>query len=205
MDARPFLALSLAFCSVLGTASCGGSLKHVSDITPSVAGSLSRIWVLDEQASDDPAEAMAGARPGPEAAGPGQAGRGAGSGGNPEAARALGRLATVVPRRLEVSLSDSAVVVTYPHEEPWLLPFGEQVKRKLGEGVDVEAKAEWKDGLLSVTRKVSGAGSLKETFHPSSNGERLTVAVELTMGQRGGVAFRRVYQPDGASRGAPPR
>jgi hypothetical protein len=114
-------------------------------------------------------------------------------------------MATVVPRRLEVSLSDSAVVVTYPHEEPWLLPFGEGVKRKLGEGVEVEAKAEWKDGLLSVTRKVSGAGSLKETFHPSADGERLTVAVELSMGQRGGVEFRRVYQPEGASRGAPPR
>ena len=132
-------------------------------------------------------------------------GQGPGGGGEPEAAQALGRLATVVPRRLGLSLSDSAVEVSYPREEPWTLRFGQGVKRAEADGVEVEAKAEWKDGLLSVTRQVSGAGSLKETFHPTSDRHRLTVAVELIMGRMGKVEFRRVYRPEGATPGEPSR
>jgi hypothetical protein len=240
MSVRPLLAVSLAFGAALAAASCGGGPKHVAEITPAVAGSVSGIWVLNEQESDDPEEAMAAGRPGRAGAGPeggppqgggrrpagggmpggrgGMPGEGPGGGvsgqrpggrpggsGNAAAAQTLHRMATVVPRRLELSFSDSAVVVTYPREEPWLLPFGEGVKRKTAEEVEVEGKAEWKDGLLAVTRKVSGAGSVTETFYPTPDRHRLTVSVAYTMGQMGEVEFRRVYQPEAATQRVPPR
>ncbi len=221
---------ALAF-AVLVSASCAGGTRHIGEITPAVSGTVSGIWVLNEAESDDPEEAMRSARPARDGAAPqggrrppsggGMPGGGrggmapgggmrsggqvSGRGGDPEAAQALGRMATVVPRRLGLTLSDSAVVLTYPREEPWILPFGQGVKREAAADVEVEAKAEWKGGLLSVTRQVSGAGSVKETFHATPDRHRLTVAVEFTMGRMGKVEFRRVYQPEGTMSGEPPR
>jgi len=240
MSVRPVPVAPLALFAVLAAASCGGGPKHVNEITPAVAGSVSGSWVLNEQESDDPEQAIAAGRSGRAGAGPeggppqgggrppgggggvpggggtrgGAPGAGIGGArpggrpggsGNPAAAQVLHRMASVVPRRLEISLTDSAVVVTYPREDPWLLPFGQGVKRKSGEDVDVEGKAEWRDGLLTVTRTVSGAGSVTETFHPTPDRHRLTVSVAYTMGRLGQVEFRRVYQPQGAPPGAPRR
>lgn len=116
------------------------------------------------------------------------------------------RMATVPPRRLELSVSDSAVVVSYPREEPWLLPFGSDVKREAADSVEVAARADWENGRLVVSRRVSGGGSVTETFMPSVDGKRLTVDVEVAMGSgRGGTEFQRVYEPEGATRGGPPR
>lgn len=236
----PSLLLGAAVAlAALATAACGGAPKHIDEITPVVAGSISGAWALNEDESDDPDQAAPEAGPGRGGAGarggmPGRGGMppgggmpggrggmpGAGPGGgmgprgggrrpagasNPEAAQVLRRMVSVAPRRLELALSDSAVVVTYPREDAWVLPFGKGVKRKEGEGVEVETKAEWKEGLLSVTRKVSGAGSVRETFYPTADRHRLTVSVELAMGDRGAVEFRRVYQPEGKQQGGPAR
>jgi len=104
-------------------------------------------------------------------------------------------MAMVAPRRVELSLSDSAVVVSYPREGSWLLLFGTDVKRAVSDSVEVTARSDWENGRLVVTRKVSGGGALTETFMPSADGSRLTVAVELATGApRGGIEFHRVYE-----------
>jgi hypothetical protein len=106
-------------------------------------------------------------------------------------------MATGAPRSLEISLADSLVVLGFPREEPWLLPFGGDVERALAEEVKVKARAEWEEGRLVVTRTVAGGGSVIETFMPSVDGKRLTVAVEFLPRGRPGVEFRRVYEARG--------
>lgn len=134
--------------------------------------------------------------------GGGRAGGRRGSGGmapparlSPEAMMILRRMATVAPRRLEIALSDSSVVVSAPREEPWMLLFGEKTKRMMPDSVEVEARAEWEEGRVVVTRKVSGGGEVTETYMPSLDGSRMVVAVTFSPGGRGGVEFRRVYYP----------
>lgn len=120
-------------------------------------------------------------------------GGGARGGGNPEALRTLMRLVTVPPRRLAVALSDSLVKVGYTAQDVWVLPFGEKVKRNLGDDMTLEAKAEWDNDRLVVRRSVSGGGSVTETYMPSADGRRLTVMVEMSGGPGGGFEVRRVY------------
>jgi hypothetical protein len=103
------------------------------------------------------------------------------------------RLVTVPPRHLQVALSDSLVTVGYTAQDVWVLPFGDKVKRDLGDDLTVEAKAEWDDGRLVVRRSVSGGASITETYMPSADGTKLTVAVEMSGGPGGGFEFRRVY------------
>ena len=114
-------------------------------------------------------------------------------GADPAAMRAALRLVTVAPRRLDLTLSDSLVTLGYTPQDVWVLPFGDKVKRDLGEGLTVEAKAEWDNGRLVVRRSVSGGASITETYMPSADGAKLTVAVEMSGGPGGGFAFQRVY------------
>jgi hypothetical protein len=98
---------------------------------------------------------------------------------------------------LDVVLTDSAATVTYPDEDPWVLPFGKTVERKIDDDVSIEAKAEWVNERLVVTRSVSGGGAIRETFEPALDGARLIVDVDTSMGggPRGGGEFQRVYYP----------
>ena len=132
---------------------------------------------------------------------PGAGGRGGMQGragrADPETMRAAMRLVTVPPRRLDVALSDSLVTVGYTAQDVWVLPFGEKVKRDLGDEMTVEARSEWDEGRLRVRRSVSGGASITETYMPSADGMKLTVAVEVSGGPGGGFEFRRVYDRRG--------
>ena len=65
---------------------------------------------------------------------------------------------------------------------------------EMSEDVEVEARAQWENNRLILTRQVSGGGVVTETFMPSVDGKRLTVAVEFAPGGPGGVEFQRVYE-----------
>jgi len=113
--------------------------------------------------------------------------------------RATMRLVTVPPRHLEVSLSDSLVTLGYTAQDVWVLPFGKKVERDLGDDLTLEARADWENDRLVVKRSVSGGGSVIETYMPSMDGKRLTVAVELAGdGRGGGFEIRRVYDAGGS-------
>ena len=68
------LAGAVPVALTLTLASCGGSSRHIGEITPEVEDRLSGTWVLNAEESDDPAEAMAAARPAEGQ--PGRGGRG---------------------------------------------------------------------------------------------------------------------------------
>ncbi|GMV05573.1 MAG: hypothetical protein AMXMBFR53_18500, partial [Gemmatimonadota bacterium] len=140
-----------------------------------------------------------GGRPGGGRAGGRPTPGGGGGRMDAQAARALRRLAAVPPRTLEVTLTDSLVTLAPAGEDPWVLPLGEDVERELDAGVKVKARAEWENGRMIVTRSVDGGGWVRETYMPASDGRRLVVAVEVSMGGRGGIEFQRVYRPRGAS------
>jgi hypothetical protein len=119
---------------------------------------------------------------------------------NRAAMLAIRRIATIAPRTLDLSVNDSLVTLSIPREEPLVLPFGEKVKRQAADDVEIEAKAEWKEGRLVVTRSASGGGSVTETFMPSVDGRKLTVDVQLSLSRMGGdVEFQRVYDARGTT------
>lgn len=139
-------------------------------------------------------------------------GRGGGFGGgapssaprvNPAAMQASRRMMMAREEKLDVALTDSAAVVTYPGEEPWMLPFGKTVKRKVADDVTLSAKAEWDNERLVVTRSISGGGKVTETFEPGLDAGRLVVDVDVSMGSggRAGGGFQRVYYPAGSQPG----
>lgn len=220
---RTVFRLAAAVPLSLALVACGGGPKHIDDITPVVQGRLSGVWLLNAEESDDPQEAMTAARPQEGAQGrrvgggmspgsgrtggrggmPGAGGRPGPEGGRsreggngapkPEAVQAMRRLVTVPPRHMRLQLSDSSVTVAYAPEDVWVLAFGDKVKRDMGDGVELQARADWEEGRLVVSRSMSGGGSVTETYMPSVDGKKLTVVVETSMGGRGGVEFRRVY------------
>lgn len=112
--------------------------------------------------------------------------------------RAAMRLVNMPPRCLDVALSDSLVTVGYTAQDVWVLPFGEKVKRDLGDDMTLEARAEWDNGRLVVRRSVPGGASITETYMPSADGTKLTVAVEMSGSPGGGFEFRRVYDHQGS-------
>jgi len=216
--ALAFLALPAA----LALSACGGP-KHIGQITPVVTQRLDGAWMLNVDESEDVQEVMrrrgeeGGAPPeGGDRAGTRRPGEGGGfpgamggrgampSGGgmrrpsgarrmSPEAMRAMRELAQTTPTRIDIALTDSLVTMTWAGRPAWVLPFGKTVEREVGDDVKLEAKAEWVEERLVVSRRVAGGGGVTETFMPSVDGTQLTVDVDLSGGPVGGIEFQRVY------------
>lgn len=121
-------------------------------------------------------------------------GEGRSGGPNPEAMKALRQIAMTNPARLDVQLADSVVTLTYAGDaDPYILPFGQKVERKLSDDLTLETEASWEDGRVVVERSLEGSGSVREMFMPSVDGKRLVVDVAITGGLRGGIEFQRIY------------
>jgi hypothetical protein len=106
---------------------------------------------------------------------------------------ALHQMAVTIPTRMDLSLTDSLVTVTYAGQKPLALPFGEEVRRELSDSVTMVARADWDTGRLVVIRAVKDGGSITETYMPSVDGKRLTVDVEVEGLGPGGAEFQRVF------------
>lgn len=113
--------------------------------------------------------------------------------GDPKARHDLHTMAVTIPTRLDLSLTDSLVTVTYAGQEPLALPFGEDVEHQLPDSVALQARAEWDTGRLVIIRSVKDGGSITETYMPSVDGKRLTVDVEVDGLGPGGAEFQRVF------------
>lgn len=63
-------------------------------------------------------------------------------------------------------------------------------------GEDAEITAKWKDGSLSIERKLPPLGTVKETYWRDSATGELVLLVKVT-GSRlpRGIEMRRVYEP----------
>lgn len=163
---------------------------------------LSGRWRLNPEKSQE----MGESRPGDGADGrralpPLNAGRtrGVPSGGRPDAppdpAVLLGFLRPVLQVLIQqtdstIAISDaSGQLATYPTN-------GRKIREPQLIGEDVEITAKWKDGSLTIERKLPSLGTVKETYWLDPASRELVLQVKVS-GSRlpRGIEMRRVYEP----------
>ena len=125
--------------------------------------------------------------------------RGIPSGGRPEPEPdptvLLGFLRPVLQVRIQqtdtsIAISDaSGQLVNYP-------TTGRKIREPQLIGEDAEITAKWKDGSLTVERKLPSLGTVKETYWLDSATRELVLLVKVS-GSRlpRGIEMRRVYEP----------
>jgi hypothetical protein len=89
-----------------------------------------------------------------------------------------------------IAVSDaSGQLATYPTN-------GRKIREPQLIGEDAEITAKWKDGSLSIERKLPSLGTVKETYWRDSATGELVLLVKVS-GSRlpRGIEMRRVYEP----------
>lgn len=207
-------------------AACASSShpNAASQVTPRPA--IAGQWRLNPQESTTARDAMqrgrgeGEGRPGGGEGGgggfPGRRGMGGGGmrggggfrgGGMSDQSRARMRqtmeLANHAPTVLWIALTDSSVTFLDDAADTLMLPTnGHKVKEKVEDGGDVERKADWTNAGLVLEEKVSGGGSVTETYVRPSDGKELYVIVKVKMGRMPQpLEFRRVYEPADSAAG----
>lgn len=92
--------------------------------------------------------------------------------------------------------TDSTIVISDDASLPQTLYLdGRKVEEPLPGAESMYTTAKWKDGKLTVERKLGGSGSIREVYVLDAAKRRLTVDAKLTSGQlQGTLELRRVYQ-----------
>lgn len=91
--------------------------------------------------------------------------------------------------------NDSTIVISDDASLPLTLYLdGRKVEEPLPGAESMFTTAKWKDGKLTVERKLGGSGSIREVYVLDTDKRRLTVDARLTSGQlQGTLEVRRVY------------
>jgi hypothetical protein len=92
--------------------------------------------------------------------------------------------------------TDSTIVISDDASLPQTLYLdGRKVEEPLPGAESMFTIAKWKDGKLTVERKLGGSGSIREVYVLDAAKRRLTVDAKLTSGQlQGTLELRRVYE-----------
>lgn len=187
-----------------------GVAAHASAQSVSFAGS----WKLNKEASDDPQaklheateagprvstgmssggriRAGAGRIDGESGGGASAGGRGAGSLPGPDFGRAM-----YPAEIITVEQNDTILIIKSDRGLPDIVYLdGRKVEEPMPGSEPRITTAKWKDGKLTVERKLGGIGSMKEVFILDSARHRLVVEAKLTSAQLGRtVEVRRVYE-----------
>ncbi len=105
------------------------------------------------------------------------------------------------PAELELAQTDSTVIITFDtRAADTLYTDGRKIKRDFGEGQEIEIRARWDAGALSVERRLGDRIKLNERFVFSSQANQLFVITRLEIRGRGRgreMEFRRVYDSAG--------
>jgi hypothetical protein len=165
---------------------------------------LSGLWRLNPEKSQEMGESRSGNGQGYE----GQRGmppleagrtRGVPSGGRPEPAPdptvLLGFLRPVL--QVLIRQTDSTIAVSDASGQLATYPTnGRKIREPQLIGEDAEITAKWKDGSLSIERKLPSLGTVKETYWRDSATGELVLLVKVS-GSRlpRGIEMRRVYEP----------
>lgn len=165
---------------------------------------LSGLWRLNPDKSQEMGQGREGqgqeyeGRRGAPPMGAGRT-RGVPSGGRPEAAPDPAVLLTFLRPVLQVLIrqTDSTVAISDASGE--LVTYvtdGRKIREPQLIGQDVEITAKWKDGSLSIERKLPELGTVRETYtlDPATRELVLLVKVSGTRLPRG-IEMRRVYEP----------
>lgn len=101
------------------------------------------------------------------------------------------------PAQLIVEMSDSMIVIRDGGEIPQKIYLdGRTVQEPALTGPPVELTAKWKDGKLSVERKIGELDTMRETYSFDKKNNRLIVEAKVTSTtfQRP-LELKRVYDP----------
>lgn len=197
---RPSRRLTLLAAGLL-LAGCGGGPDMGSLSPADFFARFSGEWRTDSEAVDRAREMLRSRDrdPSPLIL-PGQSGGMAGgrSGGgrprvDPSTRRLAMQMATTFPERLTLLVRDTAVTVVGLHRSALVLPFGEDVKLRLG-AAELRARAKWDGSVLVVERRV-GLAAVVDRFEPVGHGHQLILTRELQLGRvdgaRADLAYRR--------------
>jgi len=196
-----------------------GILLIAASATPAAAQdvSLAGTWKLNPNASDNPAQKLqALLEKGPTVVsgmreGRGRPSTGAGRLDRPErgssgAASASAAGAAVMrsgpfarvmrpAAQMLVVQNDSTLIISDDASLPQTLYLdGRKVEEPLPGAESMFTTAKWKDGKLTVERKLGGSGSIREVYTLDSAKRRLTIEAKLTSGElQGTLEVKRVY------------
>lgn len=92
--------------------------------------------------------------------------------------------------------TDSTIVISDDASLPLTLYLdSRKVEEPMPGAESMYTTAKWKDGKLTVERKLGGSGSIREVYVLDAAKRRLTVDAKLTSGQlQGTLELRRVYE-----------
>lgn len=173
--------------------------------------SLSGTWKLNVKESDDPrvkiqeaTEADPAVRSGMGSGGrvrtgagriDGETGGGKGPGGVTSLPGADFARITRPAELIRVEQNDTIVVIKDERGLPQIFYLDERKVEEAGTSAEPNVTtAKWKDGKLTVDRKLPGTGSIREVYVLDAAGKRLVVDAKLTSTQLGKtVQIRRVY------------
>lgn len=185
--------------------------------------SLAGTWKLNRDASDDPMTKIKQAtekgptvvagmregrgriqtgaggldRPTDRSASGADAGAAGGGGGAAMAGMQSGEFGRVVRPAIQITVeqNDSVLIVRDDRMAPQILYLdGRKIEEPMPGAEPMVVTAKWKDGKLTVEKKLGGSGSLREVYTLDPAKHRMVVDCKLTSTQMGGtVDIRRVY------------
>jgi hypothetical protein len=123
---------------------------------------------------------------------------GARSNGNLVAMRNVMRVLSEERQRIVIRQTQDTVTFTFADRVP--IPYamnGKKNKRELPGLGEVETKAEWKDGLLNVERKLDGGVKIHDEFVHGPGSPRLIVNTTISGLAGHDVVYRTVYDQGG--------
>ena len=190
---------------LIATVMIGGVLQQEAKPQFSTTVSLmAGTWLLDEQLSEDPREAMrdamrggrggmrmggggppggggGGGRPGSGGGGrPGGGGAPGGGGGRPDPGAGGPGLGWATSNEIEITSKDPGLMMA---NETGLLRYvvadGLWVVRKLPDGSRAEIKSEWADGKLQITTAADRGFKSTETWEMLPEADRLVLILEI--------------------------
>ena len=190
---------------LIATVMIGGVLQQEAKPQFSTTVSLmAGTWLLDEQLSEDPREAMrdamrggrggmrmggggppggggGGGRPGSGGGGrPGGGGAPGGGGGRPDPGAGGPGLGWATSNEIEITSKDPGLMMA---NETGLLRYvvadGLWVERKLPDGSRAEIKSEWADGKLQITTAADRGFKSTETWEVLPEADRLVLILEI--------------------------
>ena len=106
----------------------------------------------------------------------------------------FGRVMRPSPQIIVVQ-TDTSIVISDDASLPMILYLdGRKVEEPMPGAESMVTTAKWKDGKLTVERKMGSTGSIREIFTMDPAKHRLTVEAKLTSAQlQGSMEIRRVY------------
>lgn len=184
---RQWLVAAVLFAA----AGAGPAIGQEAEESAGVSNGLAGDWSLNRALSDDPDDQLRNVRGGAQPPG----GRPPGGGGRPTDGSSL----DVIRRAAEgfgITATDSTVTIAYPDRDLTLFTDGRKQKMRVSEDLELEYRAGWSQGRLTIERKLDRGITMTEEYSTHAGTGRLHVLTRLEGDPLPmTIAFMRVYDP----------